>query len=111
MSDSTPEQGAGAALLLEERDETPRQIVTRHNTQDRVFTGAVTTVGLFVLVIVSSIGIFLGIQSKPTLEHYGLGFFTENRWLPSQDIIGIAGVLLGTLEVAVVALVIAVPLS
>ncbi len=111
MTDSTPDQGAGGSLLLEERDESPRQIVTRLTLQDRVFTHSARAIGFLVLIIVSSIGIFLGLQSKPTLEHYGLSFFTENRWLPSQDIVGISGVLLGTIEVALVALVIAVPLS
>jgi phosphate transport system permease protein len=112
MTDSTPDPGAGGVLLdLEEHDESPRPIVTRHTLQDRVFTSTVRSVGLLVLVIVSSIGIFLGLQAKPTLQHYGLSFFTEYRWLPSQDIVGLSGVLLGTLEVALVAIVIAVPLS
>lgn len=111
MSDSTPEREGGSVLLLEERDEAPRRIVVRDTLQDQVFTQSVRSVGLLVLVIVSSIGIFLGLQSKPTLEHYGWGFFTEYRWLPSQDVVGIAGVLVGTLEVALVALAIAVPLS
>lgn len=89
----------------------PRRIVAKHSTQDQVFTHGVRAVGLFVLVIVGSIALFLGVQAKPTLQHYGWGFFTEYRWLPSQDIIGIAGALVGTIEVALVALTIAFPLS
>lgn len=111
MTDSTPVPGAGGQLLLHEPDDVPRQISTRHSLQDQVFTDSVRSIGLLVLVIVSSIGIFLGLQARPTLEHYGWSFFTEYRWLPNQDIIGISGVLVGTLEVALVALTIAVPLS
>lgn len=89
----------------------PRRIVARHSRQDRVFLEGVRAVGLLVLVIVGSIGLFLGLQAKPTLSHYGWHFFTESRWLPSQDIIGIRAVLVGTVEVAACALVIAFPLA
>lgn len=108
---------AGSSPLLgapphEENDtDVPRRIVTLDSTQDRIFTATVRAVGLLVLVIISAIGIFLGVQSVPTLQHYGLSFFTEYRWLPSQDIVGIAAVLLGTLEVALIALAFAFPLS
>ena len=67
MSDSTPSGGAGAALLEPEGDDVPRQIVTRLTLQDRIFVHGVRSVGLLVLAIVSSIGIFLGVQAIPTL--------------------------------------------
>src|SRR5690242_4752732 len=92
-------------------EDEPRRIVARHSTQDAVFVHGVRGVGILVLVIVGSIGIFLGSQSFPTLNHYGLGFFTEERWLPSQDIIGIAAVIVGTIEVALLAICFAIPLS
>ncbi len=56
------------------------------------------------LIITGGIGLFLAIQSVPTLKHYGLSFFTETQWSPETDIIGIASVLLGTLTVALVAM-------
>ncbi len=95
----------------EATEDVPRKLTTRHSLQDRLFIHGVSSVGLFVLVIVSSIGLFLGLQAQPTLSHYGLSFFTEYRWLPSQDIVGIAAVLLGTVQVATIALIIAFPLS
>lgn len=76
-----------------------------------MFLGGSRAIGVLVLLIVGSIGVFLGAQSVPTLRHYGWHFFTEYRWLPNRDVLGIGAVLLGTLEVAVVALVIAFPLS
>jgi phosphate transport system permease protein len=92
-------------------EDVPRAITARHSVQDRAFIHGSRATGLLVLAIVSSIGIFLGAQSVPTLQHYGLSFFTEFRWLPSQDRIGIAAVVVGTIQVALIALVIAVPLA
>jgi phosphate transport system permease protein len=64
-----------------------------------------------VLALTGSIGLFLGYQAIPTLRHYGLSFFTESDWLPEQDKVGISSVLLGTFEVALVAMVISFPLG
>ena len=86
-----------------EVEDVPRRLTARHSVQDRLFVHGVRTIGLFVLVIVSSIGLFLGLQARPTFSHYGWSFFTESRWLPSQDIVGISAVLLGTLQVAAIA--------
>ncbi|MFL6060274.1 MAG: phosphate ABC transporter permease subunit PstC [Marmoricola sp.] len=96
---------------MDDLEDAPRRIAARHSTQDVVFTQSVRGTGLLVLGIVSSIGIFLGLQARPTFQAYGWSFFTEHRWLPSQDVIGIASVLVGTVEVAAVALAIAFPLS
>ena len=97
--------------VVDGEEDVPRRIVARQSTQDVLFTQGVRGVGFLVLVIVGSIGIFLGVQAKPTIQHYGWSFFTEYRWLPSQDIVGIAAVLVGTIEVALVALSIAFPLA
>lgn len=99
-----------AAVRAAEEDR-PRLVRSRDSLQDRIYVAGVRATGLLVLVIVSSIGLFLGLQSIPTLRHYGFSFFTEFRWLPSQDIIGIAAVVVGTIEVALLALVVAFPLS
>jgi len=92
-------------------EDSPRQIVAKNSLQDALFVHGVRGVGLLVLLIVGSIGVFLGIQSVPTLQHYGFGFFTEFRWLPSQDIIGISAVVVGTIEVALLAIIFAIPLA
>jgi phosphate transport system permease protein len=89
----------------------PRVIRSKPSISDRIFVGGARSIGVLVLLIVGSIALFLGLQSYPTLHHYGLKFFTEYRWLPNENILGIRAVLLGTVEVAVVALVIAFPLA
>jgi phosphate transport system permease protein len=64
-----------------------------------------------VLILTGSIGAFLGYQAIPTLRRYGLGFFTESQWEPARNLIGISAVLVGTVEVALVALVIGFPIA
>jgi len=102
---------SGVAVEGSDEGPSPRRITARRSRGDQVFVGVVRAVGYLVLVIVGSIGIFLGLQARPTLAHYGWHFFTESRWLPSQDIVGMSAVLVGTIEVAVTALVIAFPLA
>ena len=89
----------------------PRKITARYPFSDRVFVIASRGTGFITLLIVSAIGLFLGLQFVPTLRRYGWSFFTEPRWLVNQDILGIAAAVVGTIEVATIALVIAFPLA
>jgi phosphate transport system permease protein len=89
----------------------PRQLDPGFETTDRIFHGTATVIGLSTLAITGAIGLFLGYQSIPTLRHYGWSFFTTSMWQPELDKIGIASVLVGTFEVAVVAIVVAFPLA
>ena len=89
----------------------PRQLAQTLTPGDKAFRRTATTIGLFVLVLTASIGAFLGYQAIPTLERYGVNFFIENQWLPQQDIVGLSAVLLGTIEVAFIALLLGFPLA
>lgn len=89
----------------------PRSIDPGLSTQDRVFHHAARAIGLTVLAIFGAIGVFLGYQSVPTFQHYGWSFLTENEWQPQLDVVGISAVLLGTVEVALVAIVVSFPLA
>jgi phosphate transport system permease protein len=64
-----------------------------------------------VLVVFGSIGVFLLIQSFPTFRHYGWSFITTVDWNPESRKVGVAAALIGTIEVALVALVVAFPLA
>ncbi|CAI9398804.1 phosphate ABC transporter permease subunit PstC [Nocardioides sp. T2.26MG-1] len=92
-------------------DVRPRKISRKSTGADAVFIHTIRTVGTVVLVITGGVGLFLGWQAYPTAQNYGLGFFTESRWLPEADVVGIASVLTGTFCVATVAMVIAFPLA
>jgi phosphate transport system permease protein len=89
----------------------PRSIDPGLAFSDKVFHGVTRSIGAFVLVLTGSIGLFLGYQSIPTLHRYGFKFFTESQWLPERDIVGIAAVLVGTAEVAAIALLVGFPLA
>jgi phosphate transport system permease protein len=89
----------------------PRDLNPGLEPSDRIFHGSATMIGMFVLIMTGSIGVFLGYQSIPTLRHYGLSFFTQTSWQPELDKIGIAAVLVGTFEVALVAMVVAFPFA
>jgi phosphate transport system permease protein len=89
----------------------PRLLTPGREPTDSAFRGAATAIGVSVLVVTGSIGLFLGYQSIPTLRHYGFHFFTQTQWNPELDKLGIAAVLVGTLEVALVAMAVAFPLA
>jgi phosphate transport system permease protein len=89
----------------------PRRLSPGLLPADRVFHVGALVVGALVLAITGAIGLFLGWQLIPTLHTYGLHFFTETQWLPDQNKVGVASALLGTFEVASVAIVVSVPLA
>lgn len=89
----------------------PRRLRVTPSSADRTFAYAAKATGATVLVITGGIGLFLATQSIPTLSHYGTKFFTTAQWQPSADKLGIEAVLLGTFEIAMVAMTIAFPLA
>ncbi|MGO8876053.1 MAG: phosphate ABC transporter permease subunit PstC [Acidimicrobiales bacterium] len=89
----------------------PRPLSPGLQASDRIFHGTATVIGMSVLAITGAIGAFLGYQSIPTLHHYGLSFFTQSNWQPELNKIGIAAVLVGTVEVALIAMVVSFPLA
>ncbi len=89
----------------------PRPLATDLSGSDRVFTVTTRSIAATVLVITGGIGLFLAASAVPTLQRYGPGFLTGTQWEPESDVLGIGSVLLGTFTVALVALVVAFPLS
>ncbi len=89
----------------------PRRISRRPSGGDAVFVNAFRVVGASMLVITGGVGIFLAAQMVPTLRHYGIEFLTTARWQPEFDLLGIAGVLVGTVTIALLAMSAAFPLA
>lgn len=90
----------------------PRKISRRPTGGDAVFVHSFRMVGASVLVITGGIGVFLALQSVPTLRHYGLSFFSVHEgWNFSTDQVSVASLLVGTVEVALIAITIAFPLA
>jgi phosphate transport system permease protein len=95
---------------VEPADE-PISIRASHSWGDRIFHKSVLSIAALVLVIFASIGAFLAFKSIPTFHRYGLKFLTTPDWNPQFNKVGISSTLLGTLEVALVALTIAFPVA
>lgn len=95
----------------EAQPDRPRRFDAGRAPVDRAFQGTVRSVALLVTVIFLLIGIFLGLQMVPTLERFGVSFITSSKVDLNAGKIGLASTLLGTFEVAFVALFTAFPLA
>jgi phosphate transport system permease protein len=99
-----------SAELFDLLDEPIRPEATNPRV-DRLFHLVIRGIAGLVLIIFGSIGIFLAYQSIPTFRRYGISFLTRAQWVPELNKVGISSTLLGTFEVALVALVVAFPIA
>jgi len=92
----------------------PRVIVDDPSRADRSFNRVTMASGLFVLVLLTLVGLFLLLQSRDALEVTGpLQFLTRIEWRTDVQPprVGVLGLITGTVLVALVAVAIAIPLS
>ena len=97
----------------------PRDITTEPRLSDKVFRGVVSAGGFSSLAILGLIAIFLAYRGFEVLKEEGLGFIINAEWTITQDEsanvveshFGLAAMLVGTILCALVAVVIAVPIS
>lgn len=92
-------------------DSAPRAVRSRSTASDQVFRLGLWLAGAAVLAIMTIIGLFLLFRGSLALSRVGWSFFTIQSWEPDVGNFGIAGVLVGTLLIAAVALAFAVPLA
>ena len=78
---------------------------------DRTFRYLCLTAGLLVLIVLGLILVSTGNQAMPAFREEGFGFLTNDVWNPPAGEFGALPFIYGTLVVAVIALVIAVPIS
>ncbi|MEU1298479.1 phosphate ABC transporter permease subunit PstC [Streptomyces shenzhenensis] len=78
---------------------------------DRLFRGVLRGGGTLVLAIMLLVGGFLTYRAWQALSVAKWGFITTETWEPEGGNFGIAAVLVGTILVALVAIVFAVPLA
>ena len=76
---------------------------------DRIFNRTITAAAFTALIVLAGITVFLGIQTIPVLQTQGLSFLTTSIWVAPDY--GIWGMLYGSVLLALIALVIAVPVS
>ena len=78
---------------------------------DRAFRWSAAGAAGLVLLILGLIAITITGRSTPVFRQMGLGFFTGTRWSPADAFFGALPFVWGTAFTAVIALVIAVPIS
>ncbi|KRB47606.1 phosphate ABC transporter permease [Terrabacter sp. Soil810] len=80
---------------------------------DRLFGGAATVSGVFVIVLVTLIAIFLIVQAVPALMDNSANFFTSRVWAPGgeQPAFGILEFLWTTVTASAIAMLLSVPVG
>jgi phosphate transport system permease protein len=92
----------------------PRRIIDQPSRVDRWFNRAMLSAGLFVLTLLTLVGAFLLLRAHKALSVTGVwNFLTTEGWRTDTHPphIGVLGMLTGTVIVAIIAVVIAVPFS
>jgi phosphate transport system permease protein len=97
----------------------PRLITTEPRLSDKIFRRIVTGGGLSSLGILGLITLFLGYRGFEIMRNEGLSFITASDWTVSYDEsgnvtdsqFGLGAMLVGTILSALVAVVVAVPIS
>jgi ABC-type phosphate transport system permease subunit len=78
---------------------------------DRVFRIILRAAGTAVLARMAMVGLFLFTRAGEALRVAGRSFLTTSAWEPDSHHFGIAAVLTGTVLIALVAILLAVPLA
>ena len=97
-----------------EQEHTRRAIGDVPTRVDRVFNRVTLFAGLSVLLLLTLVGIFLLLRAREAIDVTGVwNFLTTEGWRTDVDPpkIGVLGMLVGTVIVATIAIVIAVPLG
>jgi phosphate transport system permease protein len=78
---------------------------------DRIFRGVLASSSLVVLLILAAVVIFLSIHGWRALAEGGTHFVTDSAWSPDSHHFGAKSLLVGSVAIAVVAVLIAGPIS
>jgi phosphate transport system permease protein len=89
----------------------PRRLSTNPDGTDRTFRGVARGGGLLVLLLMTLVGTFLALRAASALKVAGFSFVTTQDWNPDGGGFGIAAVIVGTVLIAVVAVLVALPLA
>jgi phosphate transport system permease protein len=89
----------------------PRKLTARLSGSDRAFRWVARGGGLVVLVLMVLVGSFLGVRAAQALRKAGASFLTTQQWNPDGGGFGIAAIMVGTVLIALVAVIVAVPLA
>lgn len=92
---------------------TPRPTPRQRSGPDRLFRLLASGAGLSTLVILALITVVLAAEGLPALRQAGFSFLTEFRWdfTTETPVFGVGSLLIGTVLLAVIALVVALPVA
>ncbi|MBG6108283.1 phosphate ABC transporter permease subunit PstC [Frigoribacterium sp. CG_9.8] len=88
-----------------------RSLVSAPSRSDSAFTAVTLTAGATTVGIMLAVGLFLSIRASDALKVSEFSFLVEQQWSPETHVFGIAAILFGTFNVAIVAMGVAVPLA
>ena len=91
----------------------PIRLNTRRSTEDRLFRGVTRAAGYLSFVVLFLIGFFLLWRALPAFRYMGAAFFTTTEFVTGgpHPRFGVAAALYGSVVIAIIAVVIAVPVS
>jgi phosphate transport system permease protein len=89
----------------------PQKLTSKLSASDYLFRAIARSGGLLVLVLMVAVGSFLAYRGAQALHKAGFSFLTTQDWNPDGGGFGILAVLVGTVLIALVAIVVAVPLA
>jgi phosphate transport system permease protein len=89
----------------------PVTIPSTDTRADQVFRSLLRASGTIVLILLVLTGAFLAVNGSHALDKVGFGFFTSPTWDPTRVQFGVGSLLLGSIAIALVAVVLAFPVS
>jgi phosphate transport system permease protein len=89
----------------------PRELVVAKAPAEKAFLGLTRGSAFIVLSVIVLVGVFLTLKALPALRVAKFSFLTTQAWDPDIHRFGIAGIITGTILVALVAVVIAFPIA
>jgi len=100
----------GELIAASDLDDSPFTPIDRATGGDRVYTAISTAAASVSLVIVGATTIFLFDKARPALGKAGVWkFFSTSVWNPTAGHFGVLGLLEGTMIIAGIAMLVAVP--
>ena len=91
----------------------PIELTADYSVPDQVYRWGVRAAGFGALILLFLIGLFLFLRGWPALQREGVKFFTTSGFdtLGNHPVYGVLASLVGTLEVAAVAIVVGTPVA
>src|SRR5262245_45474219 len=110
VSDESADDGPGS-IFPTQPPATPQKLSEKLSASDYAFRAIARGGGVLVLVLMVLVGTFLAYRATQALTKARWSFLTTQQWNPDGGGFGIAAVMTGTVLIALVAIVVAVPLA